>query len=215
MHGRRNDKLTRRFKRHQHLAREGDVQRFLYRIVEGWGCRYRLLSDGRRQITALFLPGDLCEPQWLLGGRASGPIVALTDMQIESMLIEDIGRGVGNLRSRKAILEAVLQNLNRQTEWIVRLGRKTATERVGELICEIFERMRAGQRVFNDSCAMPLTQCDLADIVGLTPVHVNRVLQQLRGQGLIELEAKWLRVPDPQNLFRLTSPASRPLTCPA
>jgi CRP-like cAMP-binding protein len=101
------------------------------------------------------------------------------------------------------MLTAVLRALNRQTDWIVRLGRKTATERVCELICEIYDRMQASDRVLNDRCALPLTQYEIADVLGLTAVHVNRVLQTLRRRDLIELQAKRLRIPNPEALRRI------------
>jgi CRP-like cAMP-binding protein len=196
------------FKRHQHLAREGEPQRTIYRLESGWACRYRLLSDSRRQITALFLPGDYCEPQWIFSAHAHNPIVALTDLRAMSIPLHEIrdvpASQYDNVRN---VLTAILVALNGQTDWIVSLGRKNAIERLSGLICELFDRLRTNNQVLNNQCAMPLTQYDLADIVGLTPVHVNRVLQTLRARGLIELNAKWMRLPDPDALRRVATNA--------
>jgi len=192
------------FKRHQHLAREGEAQRTIFRVESGWACRYKLLSENRRQITALFLPGDYCEPQWVFSATVRYPIIALTDLRARAIPLHDI-RDVSDAQydNVRSLLSAILGSLNAQTDWIVSLGRKTAIERLSGLLCEIFDRLRAGNQVLNDQCAMPLTQYDIADIIGLTPVHVNRVLQTLRARGLIELSAKWMRLPDVEALRRL------------
>jgi CRP-like cAMP-binding protein len=194
------------FKRHQHLAREGEPQQTLYRVESGWACRYRLLDDSRRQITELFLPGDYCEPQWIFSAQARQPIVALTDVRALGIPLHDIRDGSTPEHSNvRNVLGAMLAALNRQADWIVSLGRKTAIERLSGLLCELFDRLRATNQVLHDQCAMPLTQYDLADIVGLTPVHVNRVLQTLRARGLVELHAKWMRLPDPEALRRVAT----------
>src|SRR3546814_12580144 len=72
------------FRMHQFLARENEKPDAMLYVQEGWACRYRLLSDGRRQITALYLPGDYCDPQWALGGVSSQPVVAITNVRARS-----------------------------------------------------------------------------------------------------------------------------------
>ncbi|HKT75478.1 MAG TPA: helix-turn-helix domain-containing protein, partial [Sphingobium sp.] len=86
--------------------------------------------------------------------------------------------------------------IERQTNWLVTLGRKTALERLAHLLLELFERMRLSGLAYGQQCAMPLTQMEIADLTGLTPVHVNRTLQSMRARGLVELQSKWLRIPD-------------------
>ena len=189
------------FKRHQHLIREGEAPDAIYRLEDGWACRYRSLSSGRRQITALFLPGEYCEPQWLLEARTTNPVVALTTLRVRSFAIGEFSATAPTANDNmRTILSATLRVLNQQSEWIATLGRKTAIERVCALLSDIFERSRNSGRAANNRCAMPLTQADLADVVGLTPVHVNRVLRQLRASGMLELQCKWLRLVDPVTL---------------
>lgn len=163
----------RQFRRYEHLARAGDGCDCIYRIVEGWACRYEILRDGRRQIAALYLPGEYCEPHWLLSGRAELPVMALTRLNAKPMLLSDIHRfrdeGV------KDVLGAMVKTFQRQTQWIICLGRKTATERVEELFADLRDRLGSD----DDTIEIPLTQREIADIVGLTPVHVNRVLHRL------------------------------------
>lgn len=194
----------RTFRRHQHLVREGEAPEAIYRLEEGWACRYQLLSSGRRQITALFLPGEYCEPQWLLEPRSAHPIVALTTLRARSFPLAEVSANAPSAKDNmRTMLAATLGLLNRQTDWIATLGRKNALERVCALLSDVFERLRDNGRVSNNRCAMPLTQPDLADIVGLTPVHVNRVLKQLRSEGLVEIRGKQLRLPDPVTLFSI------------
>lgn len=190
-----------RFKRHQYLARAGECQRQIYRLEEGWACRFRLMRDGRRQIVGLFLPGELCEPQWLLSPQADLPVVALTAVRTRAIPLPQSEPPRRDWS--QPIVESVLVSINRQAEWIVSLGRRSATERLCALIHDIFGRLRANGRIIDDHCALPLTQYDLADIVGLTPVHVNRVLKTLRTRGVIDLRRNALRVPDPAALLKL------------
>ncbi|MBF7013835.1 Crp/Fnr family transcriptional regulator [Novosphingobium resinovorum] len=182
----------RSFRRHDHLARSGDVQDTIYQLQEGWACRYRVLPEGRRQITALFLPGDYCEAHWMLAGRADLPVMALTEVRVSEIPLATVhakpGQGVMQL------LGEVMRTFNRQTDWIVGLGRKTAIERVEALMEEIYDRMAQVGRVANGSCTVPLTQHDIADIVGLTPVHVNRVMGDLRERGSLRFTGKILHL---------------------
>ena len=86
--------------------------------------------------------------------------------------------------------------MERQSNWLVSLGRKTAVERLAHLLLELFERMRRAGVAYGQQCALPLTQTDIADATGLTAVHVNRTLQSMRSKGVLELHSKWLRIPD-------------------
>lgn len=189
------------FKRHQHLAHGGELQDRIYRIEEGWAYRYCVLPDGRRQITALFLPGDYCEAHWLLAGRAEHPIQAITDLMASEILLESIHTQSGGMVAK--LLAAVTQTLNRQSEWIVNLGRRSAAERLGALFFELYQRLSAVDRVVANRCTIPLTQQDIADVVGLTPVHVNRVLSDMRKRGIVEFSGRALVVPSPEQLLTL------------
>jgi CRP-like cAMP-binding protein len=182
------------FRPHQYLAREADAPKVVYRIDEGWACRFRLLNDGRRQITALFLPGDYCEPQWAFGSRPVQPIVALTNVRASCLPCPFSGGTPWE--QQRPLWEALVATVERQADWLVTLGRRTAMERIAHLLCEIHARMNGSGLSYGQQCAMPLTQIDIADITGLTSVHVNRTLQMMRSAGLIELQSRWLRVPD-------------------
>ncbi|MFM7028079.1 MAG: Crp/Fnr family transcriptional regulator [Chakrabartia sp.] len=184
-------------RQHQHLMRGAERPDYLYQITSGWAGRYRLLSDGRRQITALYLPGDICDPCWLEGARAVQSVVALTPLQT-------IRAPRRELESQASVDVGLMKLLWRQTrfaqqihgEWLVNLGRKNAIERLAHLLCELHCRLSLSGQVSDATCEMPLTQLDLADIAGLTPVHVNRTLQEMRAMRLIELQSRRLTILD-------------------
>jgi CRP-like cAMP-binding protein len=176
------------FKPHEFLAREGSLPEAIFRIEEGWACRFRLLSDGRRQITALYLPGDLCEPHWAWGVKPTQPIVALTPVRATGLARQP--QGTSSPEQTRAILCAMGEALERQSKWLVTLGRGTALERVASLVRDVYDRMEKAGMTCSLQCAMPLTQTDMADLTGLTPVHVNRTLQMMRAKKLIELESR-------------------------
>lgn len=182
------------FRPHQYLVREAELPQAVFRIEEGWACRFRLMNDGRRQITGLFLPGELCEPQWAAGQRAAQPVVALTN--VRASRIDIMARNERSPEQRRYLWKALTAAVEWQADWLVTLGRKNALERIAHLLCDIYDRMSRCGLTYGQQCAMPLTQMDLADLTGLTPVHVNRTLQGMRSDGLIELQSRWLRIPD-------------------
>jgi CRP-like cAMP-binding protein len=182
------------FRPHQFLARESQPPTGLFHIQEGWACRYRMLPDSRRQITALYLPGDCCEPFWALGRLPSQPVVAMTMVRA---LKSPCRLPTGPFSDgQQSFWKSLADSCERQASWLVTLGQKTALERLAHLLLELFERMRRSGLAYEQQCALPLTQMDIADLTGLTPVHVNRTLQAMRAKGLVELQSKWLRIPD-------------------
>jgi len=192
----------------EYLAHEGEKRHVVLRLEAGWAYRYRSLVDGRRQITALFLPGDYCEPQWLLESVVRQPVIAVSKVRARLLPIADLYARMAGPDTVQTVLGAALASLDKQAEWLVSLGRRTAIERIAVLLCDMFDRMRAAGLVQLNQCAMPLTQADLADLSGLTAVHVNRVLRQLRARGLADIRAKWLKVPDRAALLQLATPAA-------
>jgi CRP-like cAMP-binding protein len=198
---------ARRFRRHEHLARQGEAADRVYFIEEGWACQYRLLADGRRQIIGLYLPGEHCEPQWALGADPTCPVIALTEVVAREIPLDAIRALPAQDRDSMAnMIGAILRILRDNEKWIVNLGRLTATERICNLLTTLFERLQASGRVQHDRGPMPLTQYDLADIAGISPIHVNRVLQMLRSEGVIELKARRLALLDRAALEALGGP---------
>ena len=159
-------------------------------VVAGWGCRQRVLADGRRQIVSFLLPGDLIGPVLRPRLRSLCGGLALTGMEtVDITPLVDVADQAGPARSGIA---RAMHLLGRMDEFalrhqVVRLGRQTAFERTLHLLLELRDRLTRVGIGQADRFAMPLTQEILADALGLSAVHVNRVLQQARRDGLIEL----------------------------
>ena len=179
------------------LIREGQTNGVVRMILSGWACQYKVLRDGRRQIIGFLLPGDLCGLDEHLLQRLDHAICAITPLHFADVApeaIEAMMADSGELR-RALRLDALVAAATGR-ERIVSLGQRSAIERVGHLLCELFVRLGAVGLVRGNQCEVPLTQSDLADATGLTPVHVNRTLRELRERDLIALKARILVVPD-------------------
>lgn len=191
---------TRRVRRlgaHDDLVREGDPPRTVFLMLTGWACRYKSLEDGRRQILSFFVPGDLCDLNVFVLREMDHSLGVLTPATVAEIARDELDALMEqHPRLTQALWWNLLVTMAIQREWTVNLGQRTAYERLGHLLCELFVRLRGVGMTRDDRCDFPLTQNDLADATGLTAVHVNRTLQELRRKGLIELNRRELRIPD-------------------
>jgi len=170
--------------------------------MDGWGARYKSLPDGKRQIVSIFLPGDFCDVNVYILRHMDHSICAITRMKVAMITPEEMNAlTTERPRLTQALWWHELVNAAVQREWTLNLGQRTAYERLGHLLVELYVRLRAIGRANHNRCDFPLTQNDLADATGLTAVHVNRTLQELRGDGLIELERRQLHILDLERLM--------------
>jgi CRP-like cAMP-binding protein len=179
------------------LISEGDPVDGVRIVLSGWLCRYKTLEDGRRQIVNFIFPGETCDAHAFLLSVMDHSIATITPVvysEIKRARFESL------LSSHRSLAEAfwreTLVSNAVQREWAINLGRRAALERVAHLFCEIFERLRPVGMVDGNSCMMPVTQMDLADATGLSVVHLNRTLQELRASGLIVLRERTLTISD-------------------
>jgi CRP-like cAMP-binding protein len=201
--GRALQERVRRLGPREDLLCEGDEPEAVWMILSGWACRYKTLEDGRRQIINFVLPGDTCEFNSFLLPTMDHSVGALTVLSYAEISRETLAELTASHPSiAQALMRATLVNAAIEREWVVNLGQRVAFERMAHLLCEIFVRLEAVGLTQGDACDFPLTQTDLADATGLSVVHVNRTLQELRGAGLIVLRAKSLTIPDLQALQR-------------
>lgn len=179
------------------LISEGDRPRYVHLVLDGWACRYKQLPDGKRQIVALFVPGDFCDVNVFILRAMDHSIGAITRLKVAMITPEDMN---ALTHERPRITQALwwheLISAAVQREWTLNLGQRSAYERLAHLLIELYMRLNTVGRAQNGRCDFPLTQNDLADATGLTSVHVNRTLQELRRDGLIELERKQLQIVD-------------------
>ena len=183
------------------LIREGDEPRSVFLILDGWACRYKTLPDGRRQVVGIFLPGDICDFNIYILTEMDHNIGAITPLKVAELPRDDFERLMSeHPRITQALHWDELVTVSIQREWTLNLGQRTAYERIAHLLCELFLRLQSVGLTRGASCDFPMTQVDIADASGLTAVHVNRTLQELRRDGLIELQSKTLTIPDLQAL---------------
>jgi CRP-like cAMP-binding protein len=187
------------------LVREGDVPRFVHLILEGWGCRYKTLPDGRRQIVSIFIPGDFCDLNVYILKQMDHNIGAITRMSVANITRDQMDAVTqAHPRVMQALWWHELVGVAVQREWTLNVGERTAYERIGHLLLELFFRLRTVGLTEGNSFHCPLTQTDIAESTGLTPVHVNRTLQALRADGLIELERRQATLLDLSRLMDVT-----------
>jgi CRP-like cAMP-binding protein len=188
------------------LVAEGQCLDAPHLLLSGWACRFRMLPDGRRQIFEFTLPGDiygLClRPQAI----ALTTTISLTPVRIAdaSALGEALLRRpeehpglTAALHSTASLEEAYLLNQ------LMRVGRQTAYERTAHLILELHERLSIVGMASETTVPIPLTQEIMADALGLSVVHLNRTLQALRRNQLIEFKSGQMRLLQPEQLREL------------
>jgi CRP-like cAMP-binding protein len=186
------------------LACEGDRPETVRLFLSGWACRYKSLEDGRRQIVNFVLPGDSCDAYMYLFSSMDHSIGALTPViysELERTAFEKLI--AADITVAEAFYCETLAAASIQREWAINLGRRDALERVAHLICELFMRLDMVGLADGNSFALPVTQMDLADAAGLSTVHLNRTLQELRASGLITLKERHLNIHDMQALSQL------------
>ena len=179
------------------LVRKGDNPDHVYLVTEGWLCRYKQVDKGRRQIISLMLPGDACDTHIFAFDRMDHSICTLTAAKVAAIprfQLETIAADYPRLN--QPLWWDMLVTAAIQREWTVSLGQRTAFERVGHLFCELFMRLKAVGLVEGSSFALPITQADLADALGLSVIHTNRTLRDLRRAGLIILKSRVLTIPN-------------------
>jgi CRP-like cAMP-binding protein len=187
----------------RHIIREGDRPENVHLIVKGWAARYLVLADGKRQIMAFLIPGDFCDIHVGVLGHMDHGILALTPCEVAYINSRELDRAtLANSRLAPALWWATLVDEAVLRQWVVNVGRRDAYQRIAHILCEIHARMKMVGLVEKNRLQLPLTQEELADATGLTPVHTNRTLQRLRQEKLIEIGGGMLKVLDVAALQR-------------
>ncbi|MCJ2087178.1 Crp/Fnr family transcriptional regulator [Methylobacterium sp. E-005] len=193
---------TRRVARRMDISPEGERPENVHLVVEGFACRYKTLADGRRQIMAFLVPGDFCDLHVAILGEMDhsiGTSWGCTIVDIPRSVIEHLT--AHHPRITRALWWATLVDEGTLRAWLVNMGQRAADRQMAHLVCELLVRLRVVGLVSEDSFEFPMTQDDLGDALGISSVHVNRVLQDLRGQGLLEWRRKRMRIPNAARLM--------------
>ena len=187
------------------LIVEGERPARVHLLLDGWACRYKMLPDGGRQIMAYLIPGDFCDIHIFVLRVMDHAIGLLSPARVAFIapdaMLEVMDR---HPRVARALWWATLVDEAVLREWLVNMGQREAYERIAHLLSEMWLRMRAVGLADGDAFSLPLTQRELGDTVGLTPVSVNRALQRLRAEGLISLEQKRLTIHDTRALMQVS-----------
>ncbi|QNE32499.1 Crp/Fnr family transcriptional regulator [Sphingomonas sp. NBWT7] len=189
---------------HREIVRLGDTADHACIVANGIVARFAQVLNGARQIVSMHVAGDMVDLHSLMLPAAPAPLVALTSttiLQIPHAALRDLVArfpGVGAALWRECVIDG-----NIVAHWLVNVGRRDARARLAHLICELAVRSNQIGNFIEGRFPMPITQDQIADALGLTSVHVNRMMQSLRGEGLLESSGRETTVLDWQGLVRV------------
>ncbi|WP_264051560.1 Crp/Fnr family transcriptional regulator [Methylobacterium flocculans] len=179
----------------QDIVRDGDQPSHCCVVIDGWLFRYKILGEGRRQIFSFHIPGDTPDLQSLHLPVMDHSLGTLTQASVAFIPHESVRDltlrfpRIGAVLWRDTLIDAAIFR-----EWMAGMGRKSAYGRIGHLFCEMYAKLEAVGLAGDYRCPLPITQGELGDALGLSNVHINRVLQEMRGKGLITLRNNTLVV---------------------
>jgi len=181
----------------QDIVREGDRPSRACLILSGFACVYKMTAQGKRQIVSFAIAGDIPDLQSLHLKVLDTSISTLSPCQVGFVTHDDLRKvclrhpRLAAAFWREALIDAAIFR-----EWVMNVGQREGVSRLAHVLCELLVRLRAVDLVEDHVCDLPITQVEFADALGFTPVHVNRVFQQLRAEGLIVTEGTRLTIPD-------------------
>ena len=187
----------RRFAAREDLIRMNESPNCVRLVLSGTVCRYKIMPDGQRAIIAYLLPGDLCHFHVAMLDHIDHSIGTLSPclvVDISDEAISDLEKH--HPRIVRALWWSTLVNQSISQEWLASMGRRHADRRLAHLFCEIYTRLESIGLTEGTAFKFPVTQENLADTLGLSTVHVNRIVQQLRDEGLLDLRRGNVRILD-------------------
>src|SRR5688572_29646210 len=177
----------------QDIVREGDRPSRSCALLEGFLATYKVTGEGKRQITNFHIPGDIPDLQSLHLEVLDSSLHTLTPCRVGFIQHEALHDLCDHHpRIARALWRETLIDASMFREWTVNNGRREAYGRISHILCELMTRLEAVGLAKDHTCEIPITQGEFADATGLSNVHVNRVLQELRGDGLITLKGNTL-----------------------
>lgn len=178
-----------------YLVREGSLPVVCSVLTEGFAFRQKTTGDGSRQILALCIPGDAVDLQNIFLSVADHSVQMLTRGAVADLKRSDLQQlAMDRPAIGAALIKSTLIEASILREWVVNVGRRDARERIAHILCEFAVRLEA-RGLSPDGFELPMTQEQLADATGLTPVHVNRVLKLLESEGLLVRQRRQIQFP--------------------
>ena len=186
------------------LVHQGQTHQAAYILAEGWVCSYKLLRDGTRQIVDFQIPGDFLGLRSVLFRTADHNIEPVTAVEASEVLDSDLLQAFATTpRLATAVLWAASRDEAMVVEHLVGIGRRNALERTAHFLLELSARLTLVGRGTREGFACPLSQYMLADALGLSAVHINRVLRVLREDGLLTFQKGQVTIHDFDGLVDL------------
>ncbi|MFB9867315.1 Crp/Fnr family transcriptional regulator [Vreelandella sulfidaeris] len=190
-------------KSNQDFVKIGDRPTQCCVILEGFSCVYKLTMEGKRQIMALHVPGDIPDLQSLHLDIIDINIATISNCKVGYVQHDDLyDLFKRHPRLNDAFWRQTLVDAAIFREWLLNIGQREAYTRIAHIICEIVLRLKAVGLADDQTFMMPVTQAEMADATGITPVHMNRVLQALRNDDLIRGKRNQVYIPDWQKLVK-------------
>lgn len=194
----------RSFQADQNIVRDGDRPAECCLVIEGFCHRSKTISDGGRQILSIHIPGEIPDLQSLHLAVMDHDLTTMSDCRL-GFISHSALREM--LRSRPSLTELfwrdTLIDAAMFRDWIVNVGQRPAVSRVAHMLVEIRERLRAIGRTSGPTYALPMTQERIAEAMGISPVHANRVVRTLREDGILDLNRGQVTVLDERRLQEL------------
>jgi len=197
------DQRRRTFVAGRDLVEQGQTEQAAYILSSGWACSYKLLEDGQRQIIDFQVPGDFLGLRSVLLHVADHSVEPVTDIEVTEVLKSDLLEAFARTpRLAIAIFWAISRDDAMTIEHLVGIGRRDAAERLVHFLLELGARLSLVGLGSREGFACPLTQYLLADAIGLSAVHVNRVLRNLRETGMLTFRDGFVSFDDYDRLVK-------------
>lgn len=187
--------VRQKIRKYRDVIVKGEAPSYLYVMLDGWAGRYTLRSNGSRRITGYLLPGDFCGIHAACHAPIDHSITALTDCtlaKIDLAQFRELTNGSPAINT--ALWQAKLIDEATLRTWLV--NSTDALRTVAHLLCELEARLHPHAADNQRKMGLPITQEQLGDALGITPVHVNRIMRQLRERGLATVHQGVLHIPD-------------------
>lgn len=187
-----------------YVVRERDRVTSCSILLSGYACRHKTTSEGGRQIVSFHLPGDILDLQHLLFATADHNVQTITEATwavVPADALRAIARastGITEALWRDTLIDAAVFR-----EWVLNVGRRDAKSRVAHMLCEFATRREAAGLGSPERFELPMSQEQIADATGLTPVHVNRMLHALSDDGIIARDKRRVDILDWKRMRRV------------
>ncbi|MGF1643044.1 MAG: Crp/Fnr family transcriptional regulator [Thiotrichales bacterium] len=186
------------------IYRQGEVVPDAYTLYDGWAIQYQQLANGKRQILHVALPGDLLGYRYDMSTPVDHTTEALTDVTLCAFTANGMQQLLQNSPELfRRLVEMQSEGLRECHSNLANIGQNSTKLRIGSFFSKLFQRLRARGSIITNATQIPLTQEHIADVVGVTPVHVSRICTELRHLGILEFHHGKLALLDENKLIHL------------